>query len=324
LQHQTRIAGVDAGWSPPAPGDRRDYASLPPGDHAFEVRSISGETDRDFPTARLPMVVETPWWRRPVTLAGFAVGLAALAAAVARELTRRRTRRVIAALEGQRAMDRERARIARDIHDGLGAGLTRMAMMSDLARKGAAAQANLPDRLDAIYRSARSLARSVDEIVWAVNPRNDTVSQFVSYVVHDVEEFVHAGDLSLRLDVPDGPPDERPLPANVRHHLCLAIREALQNVLRHAQATHVDFSIRLVGTALTVVIRDDGIGFATDAPPAAEQDGLANMKHRVNEVGGIATVASAAQAGTRVTFTVPLDFRSGAGATRMAEAQHDT
>ena len=323
-EHQTRISGVDAGWSPPAPGGRRDYASLPPGGHAFEVRSISGETDRDFPTARLPMVVETPWWRRPVTLAGFAVGLAALAAAVARELTRRRTRRVIAALEGQRAMDRERARIARDIHDGLGAGLTRMAMMSDLARKGAAAQANLPDRLDAIYRSARSLARSVDEIVWAVNPRNDTVSQFVSYVVHDVEEFVHAGDLSLRLDVPDGPPDERPLPANVRHHLCLAIREALQNVLRHAQATHVDFSIRLVGTALTVVIRDDGIGFATDAPPAAEQDGLANMKHRVNEVGGIATVASAAQAGTRVTFTVPLDFRSGTGATRMAEAQHDT
>jgi signal transduction histidine kinase len=199
-----------------------------------------------------------------------------------------------------------------------------MAMMSDLARKGAAAQANLPDRLDAIYRSARSLARSVDEIVWAVNPRNDTISQFVSYVVHDVEEFVHAGDLSLRLDVPDGPPDERPLPANVRHHLCLAIREALQNVLRHAQATHVDFSIRLVGTALTVAIRDDGIGFATDAPPAAEQDGLANMKHRVCEVGGIATVASAAQAGTRVTFTVPLDFRSGTGATRMAEAQHDT
>jgi signal transduction histidine kinase len=323
-QHQTRIAGVDAGWSPPAPGGRRDYASLPPGDHAFEVRSISGETDRDFPTAMLPMVVETPWWRRPVTLAGFAVGLAALAAAVARELTRRRTRRVIAALEGQRAMDRERARIARDIHDGLGAGLTRMAMMSDLARKGAAAQANLPDRLDAIYRSARSLARSVDEIVWAVNPRNDTVAQFTSYVVQDVEEFVHAGDLSLRLDVPDRPGDERPLSTHVRHHVCLAIREALQNVLRHAEATHVDFSIRVDESSMNVAIRDDGVGFATDRPPAAEQDGLANMRHRLGAVGGSVAIASAPHSGTTVTFHVPVDFRrNGAGATPL-EVIHDS
>ena len=131
-------------------------------------------------------MVAAPWWRRPATLAVFGIALTATAATIAREATRRRSRRVIEALEWQRAMDCERARIARDIHDSLGAGLTRMAMMSDLARKGAMSQTNLPDRLDAIYRNARSLARSVDEIVWAVNPRNDTVAQFTSYVVQDV------------------------------------------------------------------------------------------------------------------------------------------
>ena len=322
--HQTRLSGVDDAWSPSSQADRRDYASLPPGEHVFEVRSIAGETDRDFPIASLPVTVAAPWWRRPVTLAGFGTALAVTAATIARELTRRRSRRVIEALEWQRAMDRERARIARDIHDSLGAGLTRMAMMSDLARKGAMPQTNLPDRLDAIYRNARSLARSVDEIVWAVNPRNDTVAQFTSYVVQDVEEFVHAGDLSLRLDVPDRPGDERPLSTHVRHHVCLAIREALQNVLRHAEATHVDFSIRVDESSMNVVIRDDGVGFATDRPPAAEQDGLANMRHRLGAVGGSVAIASAPHSGTTVTFHVPVDFRrNGVGATPL-EAIHDS
>ncbi|MFM7244979.1 MAG: two-component regulator propeller domain-containing protein [Planctomycetaceae bacterium] len=321
--HQTRLRGVDPGWSTATPAGERDYAQLPPGDHVFEVRSLSGETDTDFPLTSLAVRVPTPWWRRPATVVALGAIVAGLAAAVGREAARRRSRRVIAALEWQRAMDHERARIARDIHDGLGAGLTRMAMMSDLARKGATPQAGLPDRLDAIYRTARSLARSVDEIVWAVNPRNDTVSRFLSYVVNDVEEFVHAGDLSLRLDVPDGPTDDRLLPTHVRHHLCLAIREALQNVLRHADARHVDFSIRLAAGTLVVAIRDDGIGFSTAEPTAAEQDGLANMRHRIAEIGGRVEVESAAGSGTSITFHVPFDIRRRIGDGPTPEMAHD-
>jgi signal transduction histidine kinase len=181
---------------------------------------------------------------------------------------------------------------------------------------------SLPDRLDAIYKTARSLARSVDEIVWAVNPRNDTVSRFLSYVVNDVEEFVHAGDLSLRLDVPDGPSGERPLPTHVRHHLCLAIREALQNVLRHADARHVDFSFRVDESAVVVTIRDDGVGFAVAEPAAAEQDGLANMRHRIGDIGGRVTVASSTGSGTTVTFHVPLDAQGRSGHASPREMIH--
>ena len=341
--HQTRLAGVDTDWSPPTAGSHRDYASLPPGEHRFEVRSISGETDRDFPRASLQIRVPVPWWRRPVTVAAFAVALAGGAALTAREITRRRARRLIAKLEWQRAMERERARIARDIHDSLGAGLTRMALMSDLARKGGSTRPDLPDRLDAIYRSAHTLARSVDEIVWAVNPRNDTVAQFISYVVNDVEEFVHAGNLSLRLDVPDGPADGQLLPTHVRHHVFLAVREALQNVLRHANAAHVDFTIGLTPEAMVVSVRDDGTGFAIDRQPAAGQDGLRNMRDRVAEVGGTVTITSGpgvpagatagaatgsvagstSRSGTCVTFTIPLPFRPSPAAI-MSETHRES
>lgn len=93
-------------------------------------------------------------------------------------------------------------------------------------------------------------------------------------------------------------------------------------MLRHAAATHVDFSIRVADGWLTVAIRDDGVGFDTGRPPTAEQDGLANMRHRVGEVGGTVEIASAAGAGTTVTFRVPVDFRRHAAAIPL-EATHD-
>lgn len=304
---QTRLVGVDAGWSVPAACSRRDYASLPAGSHRFEVRMVVGETDRDFPVTAIDVEVPVPWYRTGWALAGLSLLVGGLAAFVSREVTRLRSRRRIAALERQQDMARERARIARDIHDSLGAGLTRMALMSDLARKNDVVPDTVRDRLDAIYRNARGLARSVDEIVWAVNPRNDTIAQFVSYVVNDVEEFVRAGDLTLRLDVPDELPDERPLATQVRHHVCLAVREILQNVLRHARATHIDFSIAVDEHVLTVVVHDDGVGFEQDRTLAAEQDGLDNMRSRVAEVGGRVVVESRPGIGTRVTLTVPLE-----------------
>lgn len=304
--YQTRLVGVDAGWSAPSSADRRAYGSLPSGRHRFEVRALAGETDRDFPVTAIAVEVPVPWYRTGWALAGLSVVVGAVAAAVSREATRRRSRRRIAALERQHDMERERARIARDIHDSLGAGLTRMALMSDLARKTDAIPDPVRDRLDAIYKNARGLARSVDEIVWAVNPRNDTLSRFISYVVNDVEEFVRAGDLTLRLDVPDDLPQDRPLPTQVRHHVCLAVREILQNVLRHARATHIDFAIAADDVALTVIVRDDGVGFEQGRALAPDQDGLDNMRARVAEVGGRVVFESRPGIGTRVTLTVPL------------------
>ncbi len=308
---QTRMAGVDAGWSAPTAIGRRDYASLPAGDHRFEVRAVAGETDRDFPSASIGVNVPVPWYRTGWALTGLSLAAGGLAAVISREVTRLRSRRRIAQLERQHDMARERARIARDIHDSLGAGLTRMALMSDLARKANVPPDAVRDRLDAIYRNARGLARSVDEIVWAVNPRNDTISQFISYVVNDVEEFARAGDLTLKLDVPDEMPADRPLPTQVRLHFCLAIREILQNVLRHAQATHIDFSIHLTDMTMTVIVHDNGVGFSQDSKLAPEQDGLDNMRSRVAEVDGRVVFESHPGIGTRVTLTVPLDPDDG-------------
>jgi len=305
---QTLLEGIDQDWSAPGPATQRNYATLPPGSHTFRARRIAGENDREFPQAAFTIDVPTPWWRTPWAVLGLVAAAALLAWGTTRALARRRIKQ----LERQGAMERERARIARDIHDSLGAGLTRVALMSDLARRGQRPAAEVRERLDAIHRDAHDLTRSVDEIVWAVNPRNDTAARFVSYVVHDVEQFVRAGELTLRLDVPDYLPDNLPLTAQVRHHVCLAVRELLQNVLRHAQATHIDFSITLGDEQLVVTVADDGIGFTGTGDQAIGQDGLANVADRIAEVGGTVTFDTSAQAGARVAISVPIAERQTA------------
>ncbi|MFM1995925.1 MAG: hypothetical protein RLZZ111_312 [Planctomycetota bacterium] len=304
--YQTFVRGVDTAWSSPASATRRDYAVLPSGEQRFEARLVAGEEDRDFPSAKLDLEVPTPLWLRPAVWA-FAAAIGSLGTFfVAREVTRRRARREVEQLERQREMDRERARIARDIHDSLGAGLTQVALMSDLARRGGLPADEIRDRFETIYGRARRLARSVDEIVWAVNPKNDTVGQFIPFVVNDVEDFARAGDLTLRLHLPDGPCAAIPLSTQVRHHLCLAIREVLQNVLRHARATQIDFTIDVLPESLAVAIRDDGVGFEAGRPLGPDQDGLANIRARLAELGGRAAIDSVPGAGTCVRLTVPL------------------
>lgn len=301
--HQTRLRGIDADWSAPSPATQRDYRLLQPGSYDFDVRRLDGETDAEFPQTSLTIQVPLPWWREPWAVASLLVGVVAGAMLAARWLTAVRSRRRIAELERQHERDRERSRIARDIHDTLGAGLTRMALMSENARRHAPEALGV--RLDAIYRDAHGLARAVDEIVWAVNPVNDTLAEFVSFTVQDVEDFARAGELELRLDVPTELPNV-PLESTLRHHVCLAVRELAQNVLRHARAATLGLAIRIDGDRLEVVVEDDGRGFDPERPRADEQDGLHNIRQRIHELGGRVAVESTHGRGTKVTFSVPL------------------
>jgi signal transduction histidine kinase/streptogramin lyase len=307
--YQTFLRGVDTAWSAPSPTTRRDYGALRPGRHVFEARIVSGETDADFPAAGLEFSVPTPLWLRPGIWAAAAAILSGLTFVVAREATRRRTQRDVEQLERQAEMDRERSRIARDIHDSLGAGLTQVALMSDFARRGPLPPQDVRDRFETIYGRARGLARSVDEIVWAVNPKNDTVGQFIAYVVNDVEDFARAGDLVLRLHLPEGPCAAIPLQTQTRHHLCLAIRELVQNVLRHARASRIDLTIDMLPNSLLIVVSDDGIGFPPGQCVGPDQDGLANIRSRLAELAGEVLIDSSPGAGTRVRLRVPLHER---------------
>jgi signal transduction histidine kinase len=321
--YQTRLVGVDADWSVPSGETTRAYASIPPGRHWFEARHLRGDTVDDAPAGAVEITVPTPFWKTIWFLATAGVVVAAVAAAGGTAVSRALARRRIAQLEREQERQRDRARIARDIHDSLGAGLTQMAMLSDVMRRGsgdattagAVGRPQLDEALDEMFRSAQSLTRAVDEIVWAVNPANDTLRRLFTFLAHDVEELARSGDLELSIEVEDDAPDVG-LPSTVRHHLCMLVREAVANVLKHARATTLDVALQYDGGAIEIAIADDGCGFSPMTPAPEGHDGLANMRTRVDELGGSLSIDSSPGSGTRVAIHVPLPARAHAPSVR--------
>jgi len=217
------------------------------------------------------------------------------------------TARQLRVLEQRHAVERERGRIARDIHDDVGAGLTEMAMLSELAQEESRQPGEQRQHLDNIFRRARQLTQSLDEIVWAINPANDTFESLISYIGEFAQDFLGVAGLVCRLDFPANPP-ALALGSNLRHHLCLAVKEALHNIVKHAEASEVHVAISLAGQKLTICIQDDGRGFAglATGSVASGHDGLTNLQTRLDEIGGQLLRESPPGQGTRLVLSVEL------------------
>ena len=273
------------------------YPHLPAGHYQFSV--IARDRDGEWSEPATATVIvpaffwETLWFRW-----GLGAIVVALAGLGVRVVDKRRTSRQLQEQERRHAIERERARIARDIHDDIGAGLTEMALLSDLAQTETGG-----DHLDRIFHRARELAQSLDEIVWAINPRNDTLEGLLSYFAEFAQGFLSAANIACRLDFPRDPP-MLVVRSNIRHHLCLAVKEALNNAVKHAGATAVHLQVVLLRQELTVSIEDNGTGFTGTAP--AGHDGLANLQTRLREIAGTAHLSSAPGSGTRIRLTVQL------------------
>ena len=154
-----------------------------------------------------------------------------------------------------------------------------------------------------ISARARSLTRAMDEVVWAINPRNDTLEGFLTYLGKFTQDYLTRAEVRCRWNVPAEVP-ELPLSAEMRHSLYLACKEALHNIVKHAGASEVSVRLDLAEGGFTLAIEDDGQGFATAVPPA-RGNGLPNMRQRLKELHGLCRVESTPGRGTRVLFSLP-------------------
>ena len=161
----------------------------------------------------------------------------------------------------------------------------------------------MTERIGKISTSARQAVKSLDEIVWAVNPRNDTLAHLLDYAGQFAVDYLRLIGVRCRLDFPGEIP-ERELSTDLRHNLFLAIKEALHNIFKHANATEVWMRVTVDAAALQIVVEDNGCGFAT-TPDDALADGLRNMKQRMADIGGGFRAESAPGAGTKIFLSLP-------------------
>jgi signal transduction histidine kinase len=208
-------------------------------------------------------------------------------------------------VEQHRAMEEERTRVARDLHDELGAGLTEVGILGSLAKNPSIPSEQKNAYLDQLTNAAHSLVTGLDEIVWAVNPQYDSVPSLASYYSLFAQRFLNLAGIACRLQIAESLP-EYPLESRLRHGIFLAFKEALNNVVRHSGATEVRLQIGVARDELMISITDNGRGLPPGNGAAAGSDGLAGMQERMQQLGGACDVQSRAGEGTTVKFNLPL------------------
>lgn len=296
-----RVPGWKDDWQETDARQGITLVSPPAGSHRLELQARHADGVWDDSGQPFPFVVPPVWWQNPVFfLVSAAVAAFLLVLAWRQASVRKLNRRLIEARH-ENTLQRDRLRIARDMHDDIGARLTQLAFLADAAEQDAPASQEAP--LAEIAGQARETVAALDQIVWAVNPRNDTVGGFADYLGIHAGRYLSATGIRLREEIAIVEPS-RPLEFDLRHDLLMACKEALQNLVKHAGATCVQLAMRDSDDELLVSIADDGRGFI-GTPEDPDQSGLANMRERLAEAGGSCTVDSSA-AGTRVTFILPL------------------
>jgi signal transduction histidine kinase len=205
--------------------------------------------------------------------------------------------------EQLRALEAERSRIARDLHDDLGSSLTEISLLADAGSGHPPTLERAAGRFQTIGTKARSLVQALDVIVWLVNPSKDALPFLTGYLGSYAEEYLSASGIGCRLKIPVDIPPVR-LNANVRHNLFLAVKEALHNIVRHAHASEVLVEFTAHDGGLHVMIADNGKGFDPSLP--AEGNGLANLKQRMTSVGGSCELTAQPGSGTTVRLLLPL------------------
>ncbi len=288
------------------------YNNLAPGNYRFRVQACNNDGVWNEAGAMVAMVMlphfwQTWWFKGSVVLLAVAA-----AGGTVQQITRRNMQREVQRLEKQHAIEQERIRIARDMHDEIGAKLTKISFLGAVAKRKLALPEEAGVQIDKMSQTARDVIRALDEIVWAVNPANDSLEHLATYLCRNTAEFFDNSPILCQFDIPDELPVCR-LGTDVRHNILLAAKEAMNNILKHASATNVLVQISVQPEVFEVVISDNGRGFNREDPAAkpgvAERsarvgNGLTNMEQRLKSVGGRCAVESQTGQGTKITFTV--------------------
>lgn len=303
LRFRSRLVGFDPGWNEHASRRLASYARISPGRYRFEVMAGNAHA-WDARTASVAVHVQPFYWQT-LWFKGFIVLLVAVAAAGTTYLIDRvKARRQERLIKHEQAIHDERNRIARDLHDGLGSGLTQAGMLVEaLGRESSDTD---PQRLQ---QHLRSLAQDLETAVWAASPRHDRFSSLCSYLADFMVEYFRESSISCRITLPDELPDFTIGP-QARHAIFMCAREAMNNCLKYSSGTEVHLRV-IVTAGAVITIADNGNGFDIESIEKNHSHGMRNLRERMASLGGKAEIRSNAR-GTVVDLILPLDCAEAA------------
>ncbi|MBL7732875.1 MAG: hypothetical protein JNM88_16985 [Chitinophagaceae bacterium] len=259
-----------------------------------------------YPDKKLVYIftIRAPLWKR----GWFIISLIALTGLILWTIIRNYYRRKLAAqkaeAEKQQAIEKERNRISRDMHDDLGSGLTKIAILSEVAKKQLPEPDKAKEQLEKISESSRELVDNLQDIIWVLNPRNDTLESLSAYIREYALKYFEPLAVTIRFDYPAEFTTTH-LSEEKRRNVYMTVKETLNNIAKHAWCNNLLIAIKETARKFEVSITDDGKGFDTEKiRPFA--NGLKNMQTRIEQSGGTYSITSAPGKGTNTTITMPV------------------
>ncbi|MDW8241193.1 MAG: two-component regulator propeller domain-containing protein [Acidobacteriota bacterium] len=297
LRYQYKLEGADQDWS--APTDQRTvhYAKLSPGTYRFLVRAVSADGVASPTPATVSFTILPPIWQRWwfLTLMVTVIGLVIYA------IHRYRVARLL-------ELERVRTRIATDLHDDIGASLSRIAILSEVVKQhNTVTRPESAQMLTQIAEMARELVGTMSDIVWSIDPRHDDLSNVILRIANLASQVLETKGIACEIQMPSDP-EKVKLTLEQRRHLYLIFKEAINNIVRYADCTSVRLTITITESQLQAEIADNGRGFVEEdgGRQIRQGHGLENMRVRTAQLGGQLRIDSTPGHGTRLTLTVPL------------------
>jgi ligand-binding sensor domain-containing protein/signal transduction histidine kinase len=314
ILYRYKLEGVDSDWVNAGNLRVTKYNNLQPGQYRFQVAACNNDGVWNEKGQSVELTLEPHFWQTRWFFASCGILAVAIVGGTARYATRRRMQKKLTQIEKQRAVEQERTRIARDVHDELGAKLTQISFQGGIATCSLNDPVETRKQIEQMSASAREAVSSLHEIIWAADPQNDSVEGLLAHISQHAEEFFNACAIRCEVVTPEHFPVLH-ISARIRHNLFLAVKEAINNTAKHAGATRVLIKIVIGAKALEILVSDDGGGFKIDPPidglPGAAKrighHGLVNMQERLKTIHGRCEIQSKEGQGTDIHFVIPLN-----------------
>lgn len=296
-----KLDGVNKTWQIAGNKGEVYFNSLDPGKYVFHYKAATSQGEMSNEQT-ITLIIHPPFWKTWWFIAAVVLLLSFLFYKVVRYISQRNLKEKLLRLEKEQAIEKERNRISRDMHDDLGSGLTKIAILSEVVKK----QMNEPDKarqqLESISQSSRELVDNLQDIIWVLNPKNDTLESLAAYIREYALKFFEPFGINLLFQYPDKFPDIR-LSEETRRNIFLVVKETLNNTAKHAWCNRVTIVLASGGSSVSLTITDDGKGFDIEKTRMFG-NGLLNMQHRIQQVGGSYTIQSEPDKGTTTKIDI--------------------
>lgn len=299
-KYKYRLDGFDRDWNSDSHQSVAIYSNLNPGKYLFRVIASNEDGVWNSRGASFEFIIPSPfymsWWFRGFIIA---IVFGAVAGSI-RFVELRKVKRRLKQLEHEQALEHERSRISKDLHDEVGSSLTKIVILCELSKKAQSSN----ESLENVSTTAREIINNISQIIWAIDPKNDTLENTLSYVRKYIAETFELLDISIAIDFPVNIPSIVVSP-EFRRNVFLTVKESLNNAIKYSSAHHIYTSATIESDFLCFKISDDGNGFDLEKLPRFG-NGLSNIKSRIEEIGGTLVVDSSVGKGTAISFVIPI------------------